>query len=166
MSHESNFTDVRSQFGTFRLFSNGRAITKILLPSQLTDDEPECDGTDEILPAATAEFDAYFGGQSNEFQVPYEPEFGTEFQRDVWLELRRIPVGTTISYSELASRVGRPAAVRAVGTANGRNPLPIVVPCHRVIGADGTLTGYAGGLQLKQQLLEHEKALQGAFAAT
>ena len=89
---------------------------------------------------------------------------GTAFQRDVWLALRRIPVGTTISYVELARRIGRPRAVRAVGAANGANPVAVIVPCHRVIGADGRLTGYGGGLPRKQWLLEHEGCrLQSLF---
>lgn len=83
---------------------------------------------------------------------------GTEFQRAVWEELRRIPVGTTLSYSELATRVGRPKAVRAVGHANGSNPICIVVPCHRLVGSDGSLTGYGGGLERKRWLLKHEAA--------
>jgi len=81
---------------------------------------------------------------------------GTEFQRRVWRELRRIPVGTTVSYRELAGRIGRPDAVRAVGLANGANPVSVVVPCHRVVGSDGSLTGYAGGLARKRWLLSHE----------
>jgi len=87
---------------------------------------------------------------------------GTPFQERVWKELRRIPAGTTISYGELAVRVGRPNASRPVGAANGRNPVAIVVPCHRVIGADGTLTGYAGGIERKRWLLEHEQAIDDA----
>jgi methylated-DNA-[protein]-cysteine S-methyltransferase len=83
---------------------------------------------------------------------------GTPFQREVWTALRRIPAGRTVAYGELAASLGRPAAVRAVGLANGRNPIPIVVPCHRVIGADGSLTGYGGGLHLKRWLLVHEGA--------
>lgn len=84
---------------------------------------------------------------------------GTAFQRDVWAELRRIPCGKTISYGEMARRIGKPAAVRAVGLANGANPVGVVVPCHRVIGADGTLTGYGGGIERKRWLLAHEGAL-------
>jgi methylated-DNA-[protein]-cysteine S-methyltransferase len=83
---------------------------------------------------------------------------GTDFQRTVWQALRRIPCGTTISYGELARRIGRPAAVRAVGLANGANPVGVVVPCHRVIGADGSLTGYGGGIERKRWLLAHERA--------
>ncbi len=95
---------------------------------------------------------AYFAGELREFDLPLAPR-GTAFQLAVWRELQRIPYGETISYAELARRVGRPRAVRAVGAANGRNPLPVVVPCHRVIGSDGRLTGYAGGLNLKHRLL-------------
>jgi len=97
----------------------------------------------------------YFAGERFEFSLALAPE-GTEFQKRVWAELVRIPYGQTTSYAELARRIDAPAAVRAVGSANGANPIPIVVPCHRVIGADGTLTGYAGGLERKRALLELE----------
>jgi methylated-DNA-[protein]-cysteine S-methyltransferase len=107
----------------------------------------------------TAAMDAYFGGDLHAIdRLPVEPG-GTPFQRTVWTALREIPCGTTISYSELARRIGRPAAVRAVGLANGANPVGVVVPCHRVVGADGTLTGYGGGLERKRWLLAHEAAL-------
>lgn len=99
---------------------------------------------------------AYFGGELEEFDFPLDLR-GSEFQRAVWAALRSIPYGTTISYGELAGRVGNPRASRAVGLANGRNPVAIVVPCHRVIGADGSLTGYGGGLERKVWLLEHER---------
>jgi len=97
----------------------------------------------------------YFAGELREFKLALAPD-GTPFQRRVWDELVRIPYGETISYTELARRIGDERAVRAVGSANGANPIPIVVPCHRVIGADGTLTGYAGGLERKRALLELE----------
>ncbi len=99
---------------------------------------------------------AYFKGKLKEFDLPLSPE-GTAFQRRVWEALRGIPYGETLSYGDLARRIGNPNACRAVGAANGRNPLPIVVPCHRVIGADGTLTGFGGGLPIKEQLLDHER---------
>jgi methylated-DNA-[protein]-cysteine S-methyltransferase len=99
----------------------------------------------------------YFAGTLRDFDVPLEL-CGTGFQREVWQALRGIPYGETISYGELAERVGRPSASRAVGLANGRNPVAIIVPCHRVIGADGSLTGYGGGLTRKAWLLEHEAA--------
>ena len=102
----------------------------------------------------------YFAGELFEFQLPLAPE-GTPFQQRVWQELRRIPYGETISYLELARRVGDPTSVRAVGRANGANPIAVVVPCHRVIGADGSLTGYAGGLEKKRALLALEARHSG-----
>lgn len=97
----------------------------------------------------------YFAGERKTFSLTLIPE-GTEFQRAVWSELRKIPYGETISYKELADRIGKPKAVRAVGAANGANPIPIIIPCHRVIGNDGSLTGFGGGLPLKKRLLELE----------
>lgn len=102
---------------------------------------------------------AYFGGDLNALDgLEVAPE-GTPFQKKVWAALRKIPVGSTTSYAQIARSIGSPTAVRAVGAANGRNPIALVVPCHRVIGSDGTLTGYAGGLWRKQWLLKHERAL-------
>jgi methylated-DNA-[protein]-cysteine S-methyltransferase len=111
-----------------------------------------------------AQLKAYFAGSEAGFDVPLSLS-GTEFQRRVWAELREIPLGETISYGELARRAGTPGASRAVGLANGRNPVSIVVPCHRVIGADGRLTGYGGGLERKAWLLRHEAGMRGAPAA-
>jgi methylated-DNA-[protein]-cysteine S-methyltransferase len=102
---------------------------------------------------------AYFDGELSAIDELVDNVVGTPFQRRVWAALRTIPCGTTLSYSELARRIGNPGAVRAVGLANGANPVSIVVPCHRVIGADGTLTGYGGGLERKRWLLAHERAL-------
>jgi len=98
---------------------------------------------------------AYFRGQLKEFDVPLAME-GTDFQLRVWNTLRKIPYGETISYAQLAERIGNPQAVRAVGLANGSNPIPIIVPCHRVIGSDGSLTGFGGGLSTKKKLLDLE----------
>ena len=111
-----------------------------------------------LLMEATRQLRAYFAGERREFRLPMDPQ-GTVFQRQVWRELESIPYGQTRSYSQVAAAIGAPRAVRAVGAANGANPLPIVVPCHRVIGADGRLTGYGGGLALKKRLLEMEGAL-------
>jgi methylated-DNA-[protein]-cysteine S-methyltransferase len=108
----------------------------------------------------------YFGGDLKAIdRLPVETG-GTDFQREVWQALRTIPCGTTISYGELARQVGRPNAVRAVGLANGSNPIPIVVPCHRVIGSDRSLTGYGGGLERKRWLLEHEKCVSAEAQKT
>ncbi len=108
--------------------------------------------------ASSAAVRDYFAGDLRAIDRVKVGARGTPFQKSVWDELRRIPVGTTISYADLARAVGRPSAVRAVGGANGRNPVAIVVPCHRVIGSDGTLTGYGGGLPRKEWLLAHEGA--------
>jgi methylated-DNA-[protein]-cysteine S-methyltransferase len=101
---------------------------------------------------------AYFAGKRAAIDDLPVATGGTDFQKTVWRALRQIPCGETISYGELARRIGRPAAVRAVGLANGANPIPIVVPCHRVIGSNGSLTGYSGGLERKRWLLAHERA--------
>jgi methylated-DNA-[protein]-cysteine S-methyltransferase len=108
--------------------------------------------------AARRALEAYFAGELHAIDTLAVAAHGTPFQRAVWRELRRIPVGQTLSYGALAQRIGRPRAVRAVGLANGANPIAVVVPCHRVIGADRTLTGYGGGLQRKRWLLAHEGA--------
>jgi methylated-DNA-[protein]-cysteine S-methyltransferase len=111
------------------------------------------------LPAATLVVDQlneYFAGKRRAFDLPLAPR-GTDFQLACWNELQQIPFGGTISYSELARRIARPNAVRAVGAANGANPIPIIIPCHRVIGANGTLTGYGGGLHIKRALLAIEQ---------
>jgi methylated-DNA-[protein]-cysteine S-methyltransferase len=102
------------------------------------------------------QLDAYFAGDLVEFDVSLDPERATPFRRDVWSALLEIPFGETVSYGELAGRLGMPTAARAVGAANGRNPISIIVPCHRVIGAGGDLTGYAGGIERKRYLLQHE----------
>jgi methylated-DNA-[protein]-cysteine S-methyltransferase len=102
----------------------------------------------------------YFAGDRDTFELPLAPE-GTEFQQRVWKEIAKIPYGETITYAELAARAGAPGSARAAGAATGRNPLSIVVPCHRVIGTSGSLTGYAGGLERKTRLLDIEGALQG-----
>lgn len=107
------------------------------------------------IAAACRQLQEYFAGERQTFELPLRP-LGTPFQLAVWQELARIPYGVTISYGELARRIDQPAAVRAVGAANGRNPLPIVLPCHRVIGADGSLTGFGGGLPTKRFLLALE----------
>jgi methylated-DNA-[protein]-cysteine S-methyltransferase len=110
------------------------------------------------LERVAAQLREYFAGKRRKFTFPLAPR-GTEFQQRVWDELLRIPYGATVSYGELAARVGNPAAQRAVARANATNPIAVVVPCHRVIGADGTLTGYGGGLDKKRRLLELEGAL-------
>ncbi len=108
------------------------------------------------LQEAIRQLRAYFAGELETFELTLAPE-GTDFQRSVWCKLRDIPFGETISYGELAKRVGNPKASRAVGAANGQNPIPIIIPCHRVIGSNGKLTGFGGGLPMKQKLLALEQ---------
>ncbi len=112
----------------------------------------------EILSLAVKELGAYFCGELKEFSIPVKPA-GTEFQMKVWQALCDIPYGETCSYKEIAEAIGSPGACRAVGMANNRNPIWIIIPCHRVIGADGSLVGYGGGLDAKEKLLKSEKAI-------
>jgi len=116
----------------------------------------------EVIPASLAgcatQLTEYFAGIRTNFTLDLDPE-GTPFQQSVWAELQKIPFGSTVSYLEMAERLGDPKAVRAVGSANGKNPIAIVVPCHRVIGTGGKLVGYSGGLERKRWLLRHERAL-------
>ena len=149
--------------GRLIVASDGVTISGVWMANADPADErwQERRGTDALLSEARAELTAYFEARLREFTVPLAPN-GTEFQRRVWSALTEIPYGTTISYAELARRVNNTAAVRAVGAANGRNPIPIIVPCHRVIGSDGSLTGFGGGLDRKRWLLQHENSLHAA----
>lgn len=147
-----------SPIGRLLVAADERGLRQIVFAAGRTEARPRpewrADATrlSEIL----RQLRAYFAGELREFDLPLAPE-GTPFQLRVWEALRGIPYGTTISYGELARRIGTPTGSRAVGLANGANPLPIVVPCHRVIGANGTLTGYGGGLPIKAWLLALEK---------
>jgi methylated-DNA-[protein]-cysteine S-methyltransferase len=122
------------------------------------------DATHPVLVEAERQLTEYFAGQRRRFTVKLAPA-GTDFQREVWNALLTIPFGETRTYSQIASQIGRPAAVRAVGAANGRNPISIITPCHRVIGASGALTGFAGGLDVKARLLALEGAPNGTNAS-
>lgn len=153
------YTNFESPVGEIMIASDGDALLQISLKNQKHSREPG-DGWEqktEIAPIAQAQqqLQEYFAGKRRTFDLPLRFG-GTPFQRRVWAELARIPYGETISYGELARRIANPRAVRAVGLANGRNPIAIVIPCHRVIGANGTLTGYGGGLPRKRQLLDLE----------
>lgn len=143
-----------SPLGTLEIEAEAGAITSI----GFVEGEPTTT-TDPLLTQAVTQLDEYFRGERDGFDLPLAPR-GTPFQHRVWSELERIPFGTTLSYGELARRVGDPKASRAVGAANGRNPIAIVIPCHRVIGADGSLTGYAGGVERKEALLRREGGVQ------
>jgi methylated-DNA-[protein]-cysteine S-methyltransferase len=147
-----------SPIGTLRLLSNGAQLTRIEFEGQHSDDAA-ISSPDPVLHAAVAQLEDYFRGQRHTFDLPLAAG-GTPFQHSVWAALAGIPYGELRSYRDIAHSIGNPAAVRAVGAANGRNPLPIVVPCHRVIGSNGALTGFAGGLAAKRFLLALEGSLQ------
>ena len=125
--------------------------------------DPEWRHGGACLKEPARQLDAYFAGELQDFDLPLKPA-GTTFQLRVWELLCRIPFGETISYGELARRYGNPAASRAVGLANGSNPIPIIIPCHRVIGSNGKLTGYGGGLETKRWLLDFERERSGLFS--
>lgn len=127
------------------------------------DPPPDAERDDDVLAAATTQLKEYFAGDRLAFDLALTPS-GTAFQQRVWSALREIPYGRTTTYGELATGLGQPTASRAVGLANGRNPIAVIVPCHRVIGANGSLTGFGGGLPRKRWLLEHERAVLGATA--
>lgn len=142
------------------------ALIRVGLPGSRRPAPPPAHGqhAPARLATARAQFAAYFSGESRDIDLPLRPE-GTAFQRAVWEALCTIPYGGTASYADIARAIDRPRAVRAVGAANGANPLAVVVPCHRVIGADGSLTGYGGGLPAKRWLLAHEAAHAGLVLA-
>lgn len=145
-----------SPVGLLTLISNGKALEHLEFENPRYPYEPAPKGEDAILKQARRELDAYFAGKSKDFTVAVSPQ-GTEFQRRCWLALQKIPYGATRSYGQQASAIGSPQASRAVGLANGRNPIAIIIPCHRVIGANGSLTGYGGGMERKQFLLDLEQ---------
>lgn len=128
-----------------------------LINIQFTQPQKALLQTTELLSMATIQLDEYFQGKRTTFSLPFKLT-GTTFQLAVWKELQNIPYGQTTSYKEIAQKINKPKAYRAVGMANNKNPLPIIIPCHRVIGSNGKLIGYAGGLKLKNYLLELEKS--------
>lgn len=157
------FCYLDSPIGRLMLTSDGAAVTGLYMnlyrnkPAKLPTSSAEWmqNATIDPLPAAVRQLKEYFAGKRREFDLPLRPH-GTDFQQRVWRELIKIPFGETRSYGQLARRLNNPNASRAVGLANGRNPIAIIVPCHRVIGADGSLTGFGGGIDRKQWLLSHE----------
>ena len=147
---------INSPLGVTKITGSSEGLSSIIV---LDSEEPLTDVIPESLEDAVYQLNEYFEGIRTEFQLDLNPE-GTEFQKKVWLELQNIPYGRTASYMELSKLIGDAKAIRAVGAANGRNPLWIVIPCHRVIGSDGSITGYAGGLWRKQWLLNHENPVK------
>src|ERR1700722_671455 len=156
----TNAISMKTPIGMLRIEGDDEVITRIDLPmtkqgTVLRDNRSGKGATPDAVSAAVQQLEEYFAGARTQFDLPLELE-GTPFQKDVWLALGEIPYGKTISYSELASMVGRPTAFRAVGQANGANPIPIVLPCHRVLASGGRIGGYGGGLAMKRQLLAIE----------
>ncbi|WP_047045681.1 methylated-DNA--[protein]-cysteine S-methyltransferase [Vibrio mexicanus] len=152
------YSIIPSELGEITIQASDKGVTGIWFETFTT--KPEELGTRKddhhVLVEASNQLNAYFAKERQKFDLPLDLK-GTEFQKQVWQALTRIPYGETWSYKELAELINRPQAVRAVGTANGKNPISIVVPCHRVIGANGKLTGYAGGVERKEVLLRLEK---------
>ncbi len=157
--HAMRYTYLESPVGRLLLAGNSEGLSEIRFMEGRHATLPEESWLvdDKAFREAASQLRAYFAGKLCEFNLPLIPR-GTQFQLQVWSALREIPYGKTISYAELARRIGKPKAVRAVGAANGKNPLAIVIPCHRVIGSDGSLTGYGGGMRNKEYLL----ALEGS----
>jgi methylated-DNA-[protein]-cysteine S-methyltransferase len=162
MTHVTYWHEIASPVGGLLLAGDGQTLRLIYFQSGPHARRPEREWVPDPAPfrSVIAQLSEYFAGRRREFDLPLGPH-GTEFQRSVWKALTRIPYGETLSYGELARRIGNPRASRAVGLANGANPLPIVVPCHRVIGADGSLTGFGGGLDIKRKLLALERTNAG-----
>lgn len=152
-------TTTSSPVGDLTLVASDQGLCAVLWPDDDRvdfDPEPEPGADHPVLVSAARQLDEYFAGQRTSFDLPLDLR-GTEFQVEVWRSLAEIPFGETSTYGRQAERIGRPSAVRAVGAANGRNPVSIVLPCHRIVGKDGSLTGFAGGLDAKRFLLDHEQ---------
>lgn len=153
------FTIFESPLGELLLVGDGRALQTVHLPGRHAR-RREWTEAAEPFAAATEQLAEYFAGERSEFELALEPRGGSPFERSVWERISAIPYGQTDSYGAIARAIGHPGQARAVGAATGRNPLAIIVPCHRVIGSDGSLTGYAGGLAAKRTLLELESGVR------
>ena len=156
MTRPLNMITMPSPLGLLRLYAQDDELVGVHLPEPGDLPAPLAEPRESaVLRATAAQLEQYFAGERHAFELPLAPR-GTAFQERVWRALTAIPYAQTCSYGALARAIGRPAASRAVGSATGKNPIAIIVPCHRVIGASGGLTGYAGGLAAKRWLLEHE----------
>jgi methylated-DNA-[protein]-cysteine S-methyltransferase len=149
------YTIIDSVIGDLLVTGDGTTVTGLYTAGHVRRPEPTGDFEPEAFSQARSELAEYFAGERTEFEVPIAAD-GTAFQQRVWAALRTVPYGSRATYREIADQIGAPRAIRAVGAANGRNPISIIVPCHRVIGSDGSLTGYAGGLAAKEWLLKLE----------
>ena len=149
------YTTMQSPLGELLLTAEDGVLTGLYMPAEAHEPPPGAERGDRGFATVRRQLEEYFAGRRRAFDVVLAPP-GTAFQQRVWGELQRIDYGQTISYAELAARIGRPTAIRAAGAANGANPISILIPCHRVIGSDGSLTGYGGGLEAKRALLDLE----------
>lgn len=158
MTETIRYISTNSPFGEILVAQSGRGLTHIRFALSTKPEPPLADWeyVEDMKSEAVRQIQAYFKGALKDFTIPLDL-VGTPFQMKVWKTLLEIPYGQTISYAELARRIGQPKAIRAVGGANGKNPIPLVVPCHRVIGSDGSLTGYGSGIEIKSALLALEK---------
>ena len=150
-----------SPFGELTLVAGDAGLRAVLWPADSPDRvevplDTKLVASHPVLDTARTQLNEYFAGKRTDFDLPFDLH-GTDFQRAAWQALATIPYGATASYAQQADRIGKPKAVRAVGAANGRNPISIILPCHRVVGSNGSLVGYAAGLDIKQRLLEHER---------
>lgn len=163
MSDTRYFTTLASPVGRLTLVGAGDSLAGLYFDDDPHAAEMRAAATrdDRRLHAAAVQLDEYFAGARTAFDLPLAPD-GSPFQKKVWAALRRIPFGATATYGQIARAIGKPAASRAIGGANHRNPIAIIVPCHRVIGADGSMTGYGGGLSRKRLLLDLESRVAGA----
>jgi methylated-DNA-[protein]-cysteine S-methyltransferase len=158
-----HYTKIDSPLGELLVLADEDGLTGLYLPTgkHVAQTPKGARRDDAALASVRQQLAEYFSGQRERFDLPLNP-YGTAFQRKVWLALRDIPYGKTTTYGTIATDLGQPTASRAVGLANGRNPLAVIVPCHRVIGANGALTGFGGGLPRKRWLLDHERRILGA----
>ena len=151
-------TYLRSPIGQIKITGDETSVNSVIFV--FNDTEMEEENNNSVITQCKKELLEYFAGKRKEFNIPIK-QIGTEFQQKVWNELLKIPYGKTVSYNFIAESLGDKKTIRAVGSANGKNPISIIIPCHRVIGSDGSLTGYGGGLWRKKWLLNHEKEFSG-----
>lgn len=160
MTNQNQFTIMNTPIGSLLIAENSSGVSAIIFNADSYSIPESWHRVKNLSSEVLNQLQQYFNGERYEFDLPLAPE-GTPFQLDVWHALEKIPYGETVSYLDVAKKIGKPAAVRAVGAANGANPLPIVIPCHRVIGHNGKLIGYGGGLEKKQYLLSMESLYLG-----
>jgi methylated-DNA-[protein]-cysteine S-methyltransferase len=158
--HDVSYARIDTPVASLTIVAGERGLRAVLFAGDPAPADA-VEGRHPLVTATVRQLEEYFAGERREFDLPLDVS-GTAFQRRAWLALASIPYGTILSYGEQARRLGAPGAARAVGSANARNPMPIVLPCHRLVGADGSLTGYGGGLDVKRALLAHEAQVVGA----